>query len=297
MLRGTTTLNQQGIAPVIGAMILLLLNASVWLVFNTGSERMSFQRALQTSTARKAYQHVVDNAAAVVQGYCSSLVFGPTGTGPTSPISEAAFRAEGIDLTTNFRSVYTTLGFPDPKAQVVVKAFPADAPARMPAGATPILSGLQTTIEVGTGTRQVKRVFTIPVMMNSPTSGNYSISACRTDEESTHCYMNSNALYYNLPAPAYVVQPTHSNPTPQFDDTQSYGRVACFSDLLRTNPTWCTPKTNTLATALRGCMAVAREESQFVHPGGPGMTGTPADLCRSVVNLPTVLGTCVGGAP
>lgn len=297
MRRGTLYRNE-GIAAVVAAMLLLLLNAAVWLIFNTGSERITFQRALQTSLSRKGNQHIVDNAATIVNEYCSSLILGPGSTQPTAPISEATFRAEGMDLTSNFRTIYTQLGFDDPKTPITIKAFPADGPSRMPSSVTPLLSGLQTTLEVGTGAKQVRRVFTIPVLMNSPSAGTFSVSACKSDEESTHCYLNSNALFYNLPSPSYVIRPTHSNPTPLFDTEETYGRVACFSDRLRTgDPDWCRPETNTLATGLRACMVIARNSSQFVNPAGGGVPYEAAQICGNIANLGTLIASCQGAVP
>lgn len=299
---GLTIQNHSGMAGVIAAMLLILLNAAIWMVMNTADERVNYQKSIKVSLSKKANQLIVDNAATLVIDYCDALVLGSgPSPGPTAPISESTFRSEGINLSQNFKTLYDQMGFKVQASDISLRAYPMDSPERMPASASPILSGLQAKLEVGTGLKKAQRTFMLPVLMRATSPGNYSISACKTDEESSRCYLNSNALYFNMPAPVYVTQPTNHTSGTSFDDPLTFGRISCFSDTLRKpDGSQCNKESNTLAAGLRVCMGVAQIWSHFVTPSNPvwNQSDPAARICLGMANMPRVIQSCpIGGGP
>lgn len=295
---GVTLRNQTGMAGVIAAMLLVLLNAAVWMVINTGSERVSIQRTIRAALSKKSNQLIVDNGATLVADYCNALILGTNSNpSPTPLVSEGEFRANGLDLSQNFRALYEQMGFRMSGTEISFKAYPIDSHDRLPSSATPILSGLQATLKVGSGAKLAERTFTLPVLMNS-VGGQYSVIACKNDEESSRCYLNSMALYNNLPAPEYVIRPTTQAPALDFDTEINYGRVQCFSETLRLpEAAKCNSESNTLAMGLRVCMSFAQALSRFVVPVPPNW-GAAGQICLNISNFPRILQSCpVGGGP
>lgn len=293
MLRGPKTIkNRRGMAAAVVAMLLLMLNTAVWMVMNTGNERLTLARSIAAVTGQSENQRIVDIIEPLVTRGCEEIMENPR----THRIDE--LRGDGIDLTAGLRRAYQQHGFlaagtstPDFR----LRGHLVDDPNVLPSDGLDRLVGLRMSFSVGRGTQARTREFTM-ILVAKRQDDSLQIEHCEPLSTLSSCYYTAEGIRRDLPV---VIPSPTPVPTPSlvatFDSALAMVRTRCFGAALK-QPAHCSPQAMSLGMGLRTCLAMARASSQLYNLNAPGLSSEVALACTQIVNQTDVRDSC-GVAP